>query len=38
MEVFAASTGQEALGLIKREALDIGLFDIKLLTQMVSSY
>jgi len=30
MEVFAASTGQEALGLIKREALDIGLFDIKL--------
>ena len=30
MEVFTASNGQEAHALIKQEALDIGLFDIKL--------
>ncbi len=39
MEVFTASNGQEAHALIKQEALDIGLFDIKLPGQgMVSSY
>lgn len=30
MEVFTASNGQETVSLIKREAIDIGLFDIKL--------
>jgi two-component system response regulator AtoC len=30
MEVFTASNGQEAIAIIKKETLDIGLFDIKL--------
>lgn len=30
MEVFTATNGQEAISIIKQEALDIGLFDIKL--------